>query len=106
MSEKVYDVKITPLALEDLDGIYSYICDEQKEPQIAEKFIQTIEEKILSLSSMPEKYTLCDQEMLRKKGYRKLIIKSYVAFYLVDERHQKVIIARVLYSARDYEKLI
>lgn len=104
--EKMYDVKITPIALEDLENIYNYIYQEQEEPQIANKLIETIEEKILSLEFMPQKFVLCKEEILRKKGYRKLIVKNYIAFYLIDEENKRVIIARVLYGARDYEKLL
>ncbi len=42
-------------ALRDLDNIYTYIARNLLEPGTAEKLIDTLEEEILSLESMPHR---------------------------------------------------
>ena len=38
--------------------------------------------------------------------YRRLIVKNYTAFYYVDERTKVITVARVIYSKRDFDKII
>ncbi|MDW7669905.1 MAG: type II toxin-antitoxin system RelE/ParE family toxin, partial [Bacillota bacterium] len=45
-------------------------------------------------------------EYLKKKGYRKLIIDNYIAFYLVNEEERQVVVMRVLYGRQKYESLL
>ena len=35
-----------------------------------------------------------------------MVIKNYIALYLIDEKHRTVIYARTFYGGRDYTKLI
>jgi len=50
-----YRVKLMSRALRDLDNIYTYIARNLLEPGTAEKLIDTLEEEILSLESMPHR---------------------------------------------------
>ena len=50
-----YSVKLSPRALRDLDGIYSYIARTLLDPETALKLVDTITEEILSLDSMPHR---------------------------------------------------
>ncbi|MCC9293478.1 type II toxin-antitoxin system RelE/ParE family toxin [Clostridium sp. WLY-B-L2] len=45
-------------------------------------------------------------ETLKQRGYRKLIIDNYIAFYLVDDNKQQVIIMRILYGARNHKDIL
>ena len=38
--------------------------------------------------------------------YRRLIVKNYTSFYYVDERTKVITVARVIYSKRDFDKII
>lgn len=44
-------------------------------------------------------------EPLKNKGYRKLIVDNYIAFYLVNETEKQVVVMRILYGAQNYENL-
>ena len=39
-------------------------------------------------------------------GYRKLVVKNYVVFYLIDEKNKVVEIGRILYGRRDWLSLL
>jgi len=45
-------------------------------------------------------------EFLKSRGYRKLIIDNYLAFYLVNEPEKQVVIMRILYGAQNYQDLL
>lgn len=49
---------------------------------------------------------LVKDEILKNKGYRRLIIDNYVVFYIVDETDKVVVIMRILYAPRNYQNLI
>ena len=40
------------------------------------------------------------------KGYRKIIVKNYIAFVLLDHEKESVDIMRVVYYSRDYRKML
>ena len=80
MSNNYYSIKITPKAEEDLEQIYSYISKELFAKQSAENLLDKIEENIMRLREFPFSCNYVDDEFLRSKGYRKLIIDNYIAF--------------------------
>jgi addiction module RelE/StbE family toxin len=105
MSNK-YKVKFTPLADSDMDGIYQYIFEILSAPMAAENLITEIEEKTKRLEDMPYSCPAVDDELLKAKGYRKLVVKSYIALYVVSDSEKLVTIMHVVHSASDYEKNI
>ena len=105
MSSK-YKVKFTPLADNDMDEIYQYIFDILSAPMAAENLITEIEERTKQLEDMPYSCPAVDDELLKAKGYRKLVVKNYIAFYVVSDSKKLVTIMRVVYGASDYEKNI
>ena len=97
-----YSVKLSPRALRDLDGIYSYIARTLLEPETALKLVDTITEEILSLDSMPRR---CPERKIGAyagKGYRQLLIKNYTAIYRIDEEHRTVVVVTVRYSPSQF----
>jgi len=86
---KQYDVKISHVALRDMEQIYSYIADCLMEPDTAMGQYNRIAEAIQSLNILPE----------RTQGLRQMLVDNYSVFYIVGE--DTVSVARVLYSASD-----
>jgi len=60
----------------------------------------------MRLKEFPFSCNYVPDEYLKKKGYRKLIIDNYTAFYLVNEEEKQVIVMRVLYGRQKYESLL
>ncbi len=55
---------------------------------------------------MPQRFPLISDERLSQMGYRKLVVKNYVVFYLIDEKNKVVEIGRILYGRRDWLSLL
>ena len=106
MSKNNYSLKFTPKASEDLDKIYSYISKELYAEKAAKNLLEKIETSIMRLQDFPFSCNYLADEFLRNKGYRKLIIDNYIAFYLIYEEAQQVIIMRVLYGRQKYQDLL
>ena len=98
----VYDVRHTESSERDLFGILRYIAFELREPETALRMVDTIDDAIGSLSSMPHRYTLVDDERLAAMGYRKMVIKNYIAFFTIDDETNVVNVERILYARRDW----
>ena len=96
---KQYHVKISPVALSDMEQIYSYIADRLLEPDTAMKQYNRIAEAIQSLNVLPERCALVESEPEHIQGLRQMLVDNYSVFYIVSE--DTVSVARVLYSSSD-----
>ena len=75
-----FKVKITHIAEKDLGCIWDYIS--QDNPMNAFPFLLEIEEKILGLSTFPDRHPLIpESEILQMRDYRHLIHKNYRIVY-------------------------
>jgi addiction module RelE/StbE family toxin len=104
--ETPYDLRIMPMAEEDLDGIFEYIANTLEAPVAANRLMLRIEKAIQTLRDTPRIGPKCQDEILGSKGYRKLIIDNYIAFYLVNDEDRSVIVMRVIYGRRNYTALL
>jgi addiction module RelE/StbE family toxin len=89
-----------------LEKIFAYIANRLFAPTAAHKLREKIEKSIMRLCDHPLSGNLCEDAMLRGKGYRKLVVENYIVFHLVNEDSRQVVIARVLYSQMDYGRLL
>lgn len=97
-----FNVTILSTAQDDLKEIVDYLNTLQ--PATALKYYDLIVDEILSLETMPERCPLCRDINLRAKGYRFMIIKNYIAFYVIKENEVEV--RRILYAKRQYGWLL
>jgi addiction module RelE/StbE family toxin len=106
MENKEYNLRFTSKAEEDLDEMFEYISNELFSPESAENLMDKIETSIMMLKTFPYSSSYVLDKILRKRGYRRLIVDHYIVFYLVNEKEQLVIIMRILYSARNYQNFL
>lgn len=106
MGGNSYGIRLTPKASDDLDEIYEYITNNLHNLKAAVRIMSEIETNLLRLKDLPLSGSLLNDEFLRKKGYRKLIVENYIVFYLVNESDKQVVAMRVLYESRKNENLI
>ena len=97
-----YKVKIYPAAQSDLRDIVDYL--NTLSPDAAIRYYDLIIEKAGSLATMPERCPLAKDTQLRLRGYRTLLVKNYIVFYVINGK--TVEIRRVLYARRQFEGLL
>ena len=99
---ETYKIKIFPTAKQDLEEVIGYL--NTLSPDAASKYYDLLVEEIASLSKMPERCPKPKDLALAAKGYRYLIVKNYLLFYVVVG--DTVQIRRILYARRDYSALL
>jgi len=99
------ELSYSPLAQEDLDGIYHYIRDELANPCSANRIITYIKKRIEMLRNHPEMGPRLDSIYELGNGdtceYRFLVCRHYIVYYLFKD--DSINILRVLYGHRDVE---
>ncbi len=106
MENDFYEIRFTPLAYEDLDEIDTYITETLVNPKAAEDLMYEMEKSISCLEEFPYMGSEVADPYLASKGYRKLVVKNYLVFYLINIKQKQVVIMRVLYGAREYHDLL
>ncbi|MFA9399099.1 MAG: type II toxin-antitoxin system RelE/ParE family toxin [Clostridiaceae bacterium] len=106
MGEDKYKIRFTPKASDDLDEIYRYIASELYSIVSANNLMYKIETSIMRLADFPLSCSFVDDDTLKEKGYRKLVIDNYIAFYIVNEIEKIVVIMRVSYGRQKYQDII
>ena len=101
-----YKLLVSEDAHNDIRDIMGYMVRELKSSQAAEGFLFDVEESYRRVLDNPLVYSLCTDIRLERLGYRKIVIKNYLILYRVDEDKQIVYIVRIVYGARDYQKLL
>lgn len=97
-----YRVRIYPAAKRDLLEIIDYLNTLSQDTAL--RYYDLLTEQIASLAHMPERCPKPKDLALAAKGYRYLIVKDYLVFYLISG--DTVQIRRILYGRRDYRSLL
>lgn len=99
---ETYKVKIFPTAKRDMEDVISYL--NTLSPDAALRYYDLLVNEIASLAKMPERCPRPKDLALAAKGYRYLIVKNYLVFYVVAG--DTVQIRRILYARRNYQALL
>lgn len=101
-----YGIHITRAAERDLNSAIDYIEFVLLNPQAADALLDEAEMKIGELSIFPERFSLVDDPVLKAWGIRFMLVKNYIAFYVVSEENRTVYIVRFLYGKRDWVTIL
>jgi plasmid stabilization system protein ParE len=101
-----YQIRIMDAAKAEMRGIYAYIAEDLNNPIAAERRISLIEEAIHSLKENPTRFPLVRDEYLASKGYRLVVVKNHIVFFIVREQLHAVSVMRVMYGRRDWMRLL
>lgn len=96
-----YNVKITPQALHQMQEIKQYIKLILQAPNSAQKWQKQLKEEISTLSSMPARIPLVEDEPWHTQGIRKMIVKNHLVYFWIDDKHFRVWVIAVIYGRRD-----
>lgn len=96
-----YEVTLTPQAAEHIRQIAFYVAHTLKEPETAKRLIDLFYEALRSLHFMPARHPLTEEEPWHGRGVRKMIVKNFFVYYLIEEDSRKVFVTAVVYARRD-----
>lgn len=95
---KTYDVKITDYALEQMQETVNYITHRLASPDTARKWLDNMKKRIASLSQIPTRIKLVDEEPWHNEGVHKMIVNNFLVYFYIDEESTVVWIIAVVYS--------
>ena len=84
----------------------NYIESELVSPIANENLIDTLVKKLELLKERPYAWSLVKNDQLATKGFRSIQIRNYTVFYVIDEEHQKIVLARFLHGSRDWSNIL
>ena len=79
-----YNVKITLYALRQMQEIVRYISATLQSPENAAHWLDTIEKEMASLSSMPARIPLTEEEPWHSQGIHKMVVKNFLVYFWID----------------------
>lgn len=96
-----YEIIITPDAESNLKEIRDYISITLSAPDTARKYILFLRKELSSLTQMPSRIKLIDDEPWRTYGIRRMIAKNFYIYFRIDADDSKVFILNIVYGKRD-----
>lgn len=101
-----YTIHITQTAERDIMRAADHIEFNLKNPSAADHLLDATAEQINSLSDMPQRFRLADDLVLSSWGIRFVIVNNYLAFYIIDEEKQIVIVVRFLLQKSNWNAIL
>ena len=91
---------------DQLRDIVHYIANDTGDVDTALACLSEIEEAVLSLRAFPERGSVPRWSLLKKQGYRVLIVSRYLIFYKVDQAKQQATFYAIADKRRAYQSLL
>lgn len=101
-----FEIIRTEKADEQLNEIISYIADDSGSIDIALNYLGRIEKAIKRLEDFPMSGSVPRYSILRKQGYRVLIVERHLVFYKVNSDEKIVTIYAVVDGRQKYRNLL
>lgn len=101
-----YKIIRTDKADEQLREIIFYIAEDSGSIDIALNYLDKIEKAINSLEEFPMSGSIPRYSILKKQGFRVLIVERHLVFYKINEDKKEVVIYAVVDGRREYRNLI
>lgn len=102
----MYKIMRTDKAEDQLRDIIYYIADDSGSIDTALKYLDKIEESINRLKEFPNSGSIPRYSILKKQGYRVVIVEKHLIFYKVSEEDKIVIVYAIVDGRRQYQNLI
>lgn len=97
-----YKILVSETYHKDLKDIIHYIYHNLDAPLTVSDLLDEIESTVSALSIMPLRYGLVDDAYLRRKKFRKCLVRNYIIFHKVNKKNKTVMIHRILHTRQKW----
>lgn len=101
-----YEVRVLPVAAEDLLETRDYIAGRLGAPRAASGLIDQVEETLHSLEHMPYRHRIYPVTHPTEHEVRFGCVGDYLLLYRADDVEHRVIVVRFIYGGRQVERFI
>ena len=106
MASDRYNYVLTESAEADIDEALDYITNELVNPDAASAFADELEEKPEEICKTPKAGRQTHNPYLKRDDVRRVLVKKYIAYYLIDEEEETIVVLRVVYNRRDQNNIL
>ena len=103
---KKYVVEISETAEQDLENIISYLRYNLSGDIIADKYKLLFKQELKDLENIAGSMPILDENLTGHKNIRKINVRNYIVFYIVDEENSEALILRIGHAFMDWEKYL
>jgi addiction module RelE/StbE family toxin len=103
---KKYIVEMSETAEQDLENIISYLRHDLAGDIIADKYKILFKQELKRLEDIAGSMLVLDEKITGHKGIRKINVRNYIIFYIIDEEKNKVFVLRIGHAFMDWEKYL
>ena len=96
-------IVFTDTAKSDLRDIAVYLADPSKDKN---RFVRELQEKTKILEQFPESGAIPRDRVLKSNGYRFIVHKDYLLFYLYEKEANTAYIMAIFNGKRDYMRVM
>ena len=104
MEKNKYTIKYSATYIKQFSNILKYIVNSLNNKIAAENFYNEVIKEIEARSNNPESYEKYISTRKRKNIYYRIYVKNYTIFYTVKNNTMEI--RRILYSKRNFDKLV
>lgn len=101
-----YQIIRTDTANDQLYDIINYIADDSDSTDVALNYLDKIETAIMKLEEYPYRGSYPRYSILKRQGYRVLIVERHLIFYKIKEDEKVVVIHTIVDARQEYMNLI
>lgn len=103
---KKYIIEISETAKLDLKNIIEYLRYDLEGDIIADKYKILFKQEIKKLENIAGSMPILDENLTGHKNIRKINVRNYIIFYIVDEENYKASVVRIGHAFMDWEKYL
>lgn len=103
---KKYIVEMSKTAEQDLENIISYLRYKLAGDIIADKYKILFKQELKNLENIAVSMPILNEELVGLKNIRKINVRNYMIFYIVDEEKSKAFVLRIGHAFMDLEKYL
>ena len=103
---KKYIVEISETAEQDLENIILYLRNELSGDIIADKYKILFKQKLKDLENVAESTPIISEELTGFNNIRKVNVRNYIIFYIVNEENTKASVLRIGHAFIDWKKYL
>lgn len=104
--ESDYRYSLTEIAQDDFSRIIDYIVNTLLNPAAASSLADKIEDTLENLCRTPFTGTEVHNPFLTTDNVRKILVKNYILYYVVDPDSKEIIVIRIGHFLQDQDKLL
>ena len=101
-----YSIIRTDKFNDQLHALIQYIANDSGDVDTALRYLDKVEEAVMRLQSFPESGSLPRYSLLKRQGYRVLIVERHLIFYKTDRKDRRVTLYAVVDGRMEYAALV